>query len=206
MNPFEIEVEPRADLGKGASRRLRRAGKAPAILYGGEKQAQSLAVSQKDLLKRLENEAFYSHILTLNIGGKMEKAVLKDLQRHPFKPLLLHVDFQRISESKKIHLRVPIHFVNADSCVGVKMEGGVISHQMVEIEVACLPKDLPEFITVDLAETHLGQTIHLSSLKLPEGIELPALLHGNDLPVVTVHKGHGGAMEEAAPAEIAPSA
>jgi len=205
MNQFEVTAEVRQDQGKGASRRLRRAGKVPAIVYGAGKEATSLTLRHSEMLRHLEHEAFYSHILSLKIGDQVEQVVLKDLQRHPAKPIIMHADFMRVSESEKIIMHIPLHFLNETACVGVKQGGGVVSHQMVEIEIRCLPKDLPEFISVDLLNLQLGQIIHLSELTLPAGVEIPALAHGaeHDLPVVTIHKGHGGAtaIEDETPAE-----
>jgi large subunit ribosomal protein L25 len=205
MNQFEVTAEVRQDLGKGASRRLRHAGKVPAIVYGAGKEATSLTLRHSEMLRHLENEAFYSHILSLKIGDQVEQVVLKDLQRHPAKPIIMHADFMRVSETEKITMHVPLHFLNETACVGVKQGGGVVSHQMVELEIRCLPKDLPEFISVDLLNLQLGQMIHLSELQLPAGVEIPALIHGteHDLPVVTIHKGHGGAtaIEDETPAE-----
>jgi len=171
MQQFEIIAEKRADQGKGASRRLRRAGKAPGILYGGGKTPQSIAVSNNEMMLHLAHEAFYSHILTLKLEGAAEKVVLKDVQRHPFKPIVLHVDLMRVDEKKKLTMRVPLHFLNESSCVGVKTGGGVISHLMTDIEISCLPKDLPEFIAVDLGAMNVGDTLHVSDLKLPDGVE-----------------------------------
>jgi large subunit ribosomal protein L25 len=171
MQQFEIIAEKRADQGKGASRRLRRAGKAPGILYGGGKTPQSIAVSNNEMMLHLAHEAFYSHILTLKLDGAAERVVLKDLQRHPFKPIVLHVDLMRVDENKKLTMRVPLHFLNESTCVGVKTSGGVISHLMTDIEISCLPRDLPEFIAVDLGAMDVGDTLHVSDLKLPDGVE-----------------------------------
>ena len=189
MNKFEINAEPRADMGKGASRRLRRMGKVPGILYGARQEAAAIALDHDDISHHLEHEAFYSHILTLNIGGEKQKVVLKDLQRHPFKPRIQHIDLQRVSETEKLTMRIPIHFLNEDKCIGVKVGGGVVSHIMTEIEVRCLPADLPEFIGIDLADIDLGHTIHLVDLKLPDRVESYTLVHGGDpsSPVVSVH-------------------
>jgi large subunit ribosomal protein L25 len=207
MNLFEVVAESRADVGKGASRRLRRQGKVPAILYGSGKEPVQMTINHHHLAHHLEKEAFYSHILTLKIGDQVESAVLKALQRHPSRPIIMHVDFQRVSETSKLHMHVPLHFLNQEQCVGVRTSGGVISHQMSEVEVYCLPKDLPEYIEVDMAEIKLGQVIHLSDLKLPAGVEVAALKHGaeHDLPVVNVHLPRGATVEEAA-AETEPSA
>ncbi len=189
MKEFELTAEPREDVGKGASRRLRRTGKVPGIVYGADKEAASITLDHDDVTHHLEQEAFYSHILTLKLGKEKQKVVLKDLQRHPFKPRILHVDLQRVSETEKLTMRIPLHFINEDKCIGVKTGGGVISHIMTEIEVSCLPKDLPEFIEVDMAEVSLNQTIHLGDLKLPDGVESYVLTHGGDpsQSVVSVH-------------------
>ncbi|MET0379337.1 MAG: 50S ribosomal protein L25/general stress protein Ctc [Spongiibacteraceae bacterium] len=198
---FKLSAKARTDVGKGASRRLRRlVGEIPAIVYGGEKAPQMLNVSHKDLSKALEDESFYSHIITLDIEGVgAESVVLKALQRHPAKPYLLHADFLRVDATHAITLRVPLHFLNAEKCVGVRLGGGTISHAISELEVRCLPKDLPEFIEVDLAELAVGQIIHISELTLPAGVESVQLAHGadHDLPVVTVMAPRGGADEEA---------
>jgi large subunit ribosomal protein L25 len=204
MKPFEINAETRNDQGKGASRRLRHAGKIPAIVYGAHKDPVSVQLSQNEMRKHLEQEAFYSHILTLNLDGANEKVVLKALQRHPYKPQLLHADFMRIDESERITLRVPIHFINEDKCVGVKLESAVVSHLATELEVVCLPKDLPEYIEVDLADMHVGTTVHLADLTMPAGVEISALVHHGDAsqPVVSVHLQKGATEaegEEAAP-------
>jgi large subunit ribosomal protein L25 len=180
MNQLELNAKLREDMGKGASRRLRRAGKLPGVVYGAEKDATSITLEHDDVVHKLEQEAFYSSILTLKIGKSKDKVVLKDLQRHPYKPFILHLDLQRISESEKLTMRVPIHFINEDKCVGVKEGGGIISHVMTELEISCLPKDLPEYIEIDMVEVKLHDTIHLGELKLPEGVESSILLHGGD--------------------------
>ena len=189
MQEFEINAEPRTDVGKGASRRLRRSGKLPGIIYGTDKEAISITLDHNLLNHQLDNEAFYSHILSLKIGNEEVKAVLKDLQRHPYKPSILHVDFLRVSETEKITMRIPIHFTNEAQCIGVKQEGGVISHIMSELEITCLPKNLPEYIEVDMLDVKLGDAVHLGELKLPEGVEIYALTHGGDReqPVASVH-------------------
>ncbi len=186
---FELDAEVRTDMGKGASRRLRYANKVPAIMYGGGDPV-SLTLDHNKIMHALENEAFYSHILTINIDGKAEKAVLRDLQRHPAKPTILHADFQRVNMKEKLHMHVPLHFINEDIAVGVKDEGGVIQHNVVEVEVSCLPTNLPEYIEIDVAELTLGHSLHLSDITLSEGIELVQLAHGesHDLPVVSIHK------------------
>ncbi len=191
---FEIDALPRSDAGKGASRRLRRSGQVPAIIYGGHQDPAMISVVHTTLLQNLEYEAFYSHILTLKLAGKEERVVLKDLQRHPSKPFVQHVDFQRISENEKLRLHVPLHFVNEATSPGVKM-GGRVSHTLADVEVSCLPKDLPEFIEVDMAVLEVGQSIHLSELQLPAGVEIPELAQGpeHDLVVVSIHAGHAEA-------------
>ena len=201
---FELVAEFRDDQGKGASRRLRRTGKVPAILYGGHQDARALALDHTRLILMLENERFYSTILSLRVGEETQAAVLKDLQRHPYKNQVVHIDFQRVLEDEKIRMRIPLHFLNETTAVGVKTQGGVVSHLRNDIEVSCLPKDLPEYIEVDLLELGLGQIIHLSELKLPAGVELPELIHGHDAPVVSIHAQRA---EEVAPAaEAAPVA
>lgn len=219
MNKFEIAAEPRANKGKGASRRLRRMGKVPGILYGARQDAIAITLDHDDLYHHLEHEAFYSHILTLNIGGAAQRVVLKDLQRHPYKPVIQHIDLLRVSETEKLTMRIPIHFLSEDKCIGVKQGGAVISHIMTEVEVRCLPADLPEAIEVDLAAADVGTTIHLEDLVMPKGVENYALAHGGDpnAPVVTVHIPRviaeevaeapaEGALEGAAPAEGAAAA
>jgi large subunit ribosomal protein L25 len=201
MTDFVLSAEKRDEQGKGASRRLRRAGKVPAIIYGAGKEPTAISLNHNEVIRQLEHEAFYSHILTLNIGGTEEQAILRDMQRHPSKPYVIHMDFQRVSATDKIRVLVPVHFINEDACVGVKQGGGVLNHLMTEVEVQCLPKDLPEFIEVDVAGLNVGDTIHLSHLTLGKGVEIVELLHGDehDNAVVACHKGHGGAA--AAPEE-----
>ncbi|MCB1854403.1 MAG: 50S ribosomal protein L25/general stress protein Ctc, partial [Halieaceae bacterium] len=158
---FELQAEEREDLGKGASRRLRRlADHVPAIIYGGDKDPQPLTLVRKDLEKALENEAFYSHVLTINVGKEAQKAILKDLQRHPARNSVMHADFMRVNESKPIKVHVPIHFVNEAKSYGVKTQGGIVQHQETDIEVQCLPKDIPEYIEVDMLKVEVGQIIH----------------------------------------------
>lgn len=178
---FELNAELRTDEGKGASRRLRRLNaKVPAIIYGEGQEPQSISIALKDLSKSLESEAFYSHVLTINLDGKAQSAVLKDLQRHPSKGFPLHADFLRIDKDHEIHMNVPLHFINEDKCVGVKIQGGTIAHQAQEAEVVCLPANLPEYIEVDMEKVETGQIIHLSDIPLPEGVVFAALTHGDD--------------------------
>jgi len=194
---FELDAEVRTDAGKGASRRLRHANKIPAVMYGGGEDPVSLTLEHNKIMHALENEAFYSHILTINIDGKGIKAILRDLQRHPAKPRILHADFQRINEKEKLHMNVPLHFINEDIAPGVKEDGGLIQHNVTEVEVSCLPKDLPEYIEVDVAELTMGHSLHLSDIKMADGVELVQLAHGesHDLPVVSIHKPRAVAEE-----------
>ena len=189
MDQFELTAEPREDVGRGASRRLRRTGKLPGIVYGADQVTTAITLDHDDVVHHIEHEAFYSHILTLKIGKEKQKVVLKDMQRHPFKPRILHIDLQRVSETEELTMRVPLHFLNEEKCIGVKQGGGVISHLMTELEITCLPKNLPEYIEVDMLDVNVGDTIHLGDLKLPEGVEAYNLAHGGDAtaPVVSVH-------------------
>ncbi|NQD92006.1 50S ribosomal protein L25/general stress protein Ctc [Pseudomonas sp. CrR25] len=188
MTDFALNAEVRSDLGKGASRRLRRnASLVPAVIYGGEKAPQSISLLAKELAKLLENEAAFSHVLSLNVAGATESVLIKALQRHPAKGFVLHADFQRVVAGQKLTAHVPLHFINEATAAGVKKGGGEISHTLVEVEVSCQPQDLPEFIEVDLAKVELGQIVHLSDLTLPKGVELVALAHGNDLAVANIH-------------------
>jgi large subunit ribosomal protein L25 len=185
---FALNAEVRSDLGKGASRRLRRnVAMVPAVIYGGDKAPQSISLLAKDFAKLLENEAAFSHVLSLNVAGSNESVLIKALQRHPAKGYVLHADFIRVVAGQKLTAHVPLHFLNQETSVGVKQQGGEVSHTLAEVEVSCLPKDLPEFIEVDMAKVELGQIVHLADLKLPKGVELVALAHGNDLAVANIH-------------------
>ncbi|CAM3660599.1 50S ribosomal protein L25/general stress protein Ctc [Pseudomonas wadenswilerensis] len=185
MTDFTLNAQARTDLGKGASRRLRRlAAQIPAVVYGGDKEAQSLTIVAKEIAKLFENEAAYSHVIELNIDGKKENVVVKAMQRHPAKQFILHADFVRVVAGQKLTAKVPVHFINEEAPV---KKGGEISHVINEIEVSCEAKDLPEFIEVDLANAAVGAIIHLSDLKAPKGVEFVALAHGNDLAVANVH-------------------
>jgi large subunit ribosomal protein L25 len=195
---IEISASKRELQGKGASRRLRTAGKVPGVIYGGENSAQAIELDHNDLYHQLKQEAFHASILTMDVEGAKEPVLLRDIQMHPFKLQVLHIDFQRIDPNKKIHMKVPLHFINADVAPGVKLSGGLVSHVLTELDVSCLPKDLPEFITVDLVDMAAGNTLHLSDLKMPEGVEIPALLKGENLPVATIVIPRGVAAEEAA--------
>jgi large subunit ribosomal protein L25 len=200
---FELNAQLREDMGKGASRRLRRlADQIPAIIYGGDRDPQPLTLVRKDLEKALENEAFYSHVLTIDVAGDRQKAILKDLQRHPAKDRVMHADFMRVSDKVAIKVHVPIHFVNEETCHGVKMQGGMIQHQLTDIEVQCLPGDIPEYIEVDMKDVHTGDIVHLSDIALPQGVTSMALSLGadHDLAVASVLAPKGGAGEEGAEA------
>ena len=188
MTEFALNAEVRSDLGKGASRRLRRnVSMVPAVIYGGDKAPQSISLLAKDLAKLLENEAAFSHVLSLDVAGTKENVLIKALQRHPAKGFVLHADFVRVVAGQKLSAHVPLHFINEATSVGVKQQGGEVSHTISEVEVSCQPQDLPEFIEVDLAKVEVGQIVHLSDLKLPKGVELVALAHGNDLAVANIH-------------------
>lgn len=192
MEQFELNAELRQGSGKADSRRMRHAGMVPAVLYGDGKDVVALALQHHVVMHQSANEAFYSQILTLNVDGKPEQVVLRDMQRHPSDPRLLHLDFQRVSASKKLHMLIPLHFINAEECIGVRSGGGGISHLMTEVEITCLPKDLPEFLEVDVLDLELDQTLHMSDIQLPEGVEIPALAHGPeaDQAMVSVHTIH----------------
>ncbi len=187
MADFELNAELRTDKGKGASRRLRRnADMIPAILYGAGEEPLSLTLAHKDIHKACENEAFFSHIISINADGKSQQAIVKDLQRHPAKDRIMHADFLRIRMDQAITVEVPLHFLNEDSCVGVRQGGGNVSHNMTSIEISCLPGDLPEYIEVDINELDLGDSIHMSDLKLDEALSIPSLQQGADHDHVVV--------------------
>ena len=205
MSDFTLNAEVRSDLGKGASRRLRRnAGNVPAVIYGGDKAPTSITLVGKDLAKMLESEAAYASVITLKVDGSNESVLVKALQRHPSKGYVMHADFLRVVAGQKLTAHVPLHFMNQESSVGVKQQGGEILHTINEVEVSCLPKDLPEFIEVDMAKVELDQIVHLSDLNVPAGVELVSLAHGSDLPVASIHlprireEAEDGAAEEGA--------
>ncbi len=208
---FELVAEFREMQGKGASRRLRHQGKVPAILYGGPSDARALSLSHQKLLIMLDNERFYSTILSLKVGEETQQAILKDVQRHPYKNAIVHVDFQRVDDNELIRISIPLHFKGEAVAPGVKTQGGIVSHMRTEIEVSCLPKNLPEFIEVDMSALGLNESIHLSQLKIPEGVELIALAK-EDSAVVAIHSPRAeepdaatvaGATAAAAPAAAA---
>lgn len=188
MKNFEFNAEMRKDLGKGASRRLRRQEKLPAIMYGADIPAESIILEHDKIFNASAHEKFYSSILTIKIGSKKQEVIFKDIQRHPIKPRILHLDFQRIQADVELKVRVPLHFVNEAKSAGVKA-GGLISHLMNEIEITCLPRFLPEYIEMDILNVQLNQTLHLSDIPLPEGVRIVALSgeHVNDLPVLNIH-------------------
>jgi len=188
---IELTAELRTDLGKGASRRLRKAGLVPAIIYGADSEPTSINLNHNEFYNQLENESIYTQILSIKVGkSKKEDVILRDLQRHPFKQLIMHADFLRIDKKKAIHVTVPIHCLNEENCHGVKMEGGLLNHLQSEIEIMCLPKDLPEYLELDVTELKLGESLHLSDIKMPDGVEIVALTHGedHDTGVAAVHK------------------
>ena len=198
---FELNASKRELQGSGASRRLRRANKVPGIIYGGVAAPALIELDHNDILLALRKEAFHSSVLTIKLDGAVETVLLRDSQMHPYKPLVLHVDFLRVDATHAIHQKVPLHFVNADMAVGVKLDGGVVSHAMNEVDVACLPQDLPAFIEVDLKDLKGGQTLHVSQLSYPKGVK--PVMHGEDDPVVeaiTVKKAAAAEGEGAAPA------
>jgi len=214
---IEISATKRVVKGTGASRRLRHTGSVPAVLYGGGKEPISLDLEHKSLFLHFRHEAFHASILTLNLEGNKESVLLRDYQMHPVRNTIQHIDFQRVNENEKIHVKVPFHFINAEVSPGVKLNGGIVSHIMTEANISCLPKNLPEFIEVDLAKIDIGQSIHLSELRMPDGVEFVQLTHGNDAAIASVAKPKvvveevsqpaDGTADEAAPAaEVAKAA
>ncbi|HLS80477.1 MAG TPA: 50S ribosomal protein L25/general stress protein Ctc [Steroidobacter sp.] len=202
---FELVADSRDGVqGKGASRRLRRAGKVPAILYGGRQEPRQITLDHQNLLTLLVNERFYSTILQLKIDGQPQAAILKDVQRHPAKNQILHLDLQRVLEDEQVRMRIPLHFINASVAPGVKTQGGVVSHLLNDAEVICLPKDLPEFLQVDLSTMQMNDIKRLSDIPLPPGVALVDLMHGRDEAIVSIH--HPRAEEAAEPAAAAAAA
>jgi len=183
---IEVNATPRATQGKGASRRLRRHERVPGVLYGGGRPAQNIEVDHKELTLHLKHEAFHASILTLSLEGEKQQVLLRDIQMHPWRAAVVHVDFQRVAKDKKIHMKVPLHFINAEMAPGVKASGGTVNHVLTELEVICLPDDLPSFIEVDLGNLELGHPIHLSDLKLPQGVVSPQLRAGDNAVVASV--------------------
>ena len=197
MSEQNLAAVSRTVTGKGSSRRLRRLENlVPGIVYGSKGEPAQIAIAQNVLIKALEDEAFYSSVITLDIDGKAESVILKDLQRHPAKPVILHADFMRVDAKTEIVVNVPLHFINEDKCVGVKMQSGKIMHEASEVEVRCLPADLPEYIEVDMTEVEAGVTLHLSDLQLPKGVASTQLAMDHDLPIAGVKKPGGPAASE----------
>lgn len=201
---FEIGADLRGTQGKGASRRLRRSGKVPAILYGGGEGPANITLDQQNLLTMIDNEKFYSSIVVIKAGDKKQPAIVKDVQMHPAKNLVVHVDLQRVNENEPIRIKLPIHFVNQASCPGVKLQGGLVSHLLSDIEVVCLPKDLPEFLEMDMATMNNNETRYLSDMKIPEGVTIPAMARRNEA-VVSIHSPRAEEPEAAAEAAAAPA-
>jgi len=183
---FTVGADVREAQGKGASRRLRHSGKVPAILYGAHQDAQALVLDQQNLLTMIADERFYSSIVQLKIGERTQEAIIKDVQMHPAKNLVVHVDLQRVVPDEKIRIRLPIHFKGESIAPGVKNEGGVVSHMRADVEVSCLPKDLPEFLELDLSGMSLNDTRFLADIPLPAGVTIPELTQRN-APVVSIH-------------------
>ena len=207
---IEINAVKRDVKGTGASRRTRRAGNVPGVVYGAGKDAVNIEMNTKELFLQFRHEAFHASILSLNLDGKKENVLLRDFQMHPVRNTIQHMDFQRVSANEKIHVKVPFHFLNAETAPGVKIGGGIVAHILTEAEVSCLPKDLPEFLEVDLATLEIGHSVHLSQITLAKGVEFVALAHGNDAAVAAIAKTRGGvsddAGEAAADAPAAPAA
>ena len=207
---IEIKAEPRSLQGTGASRRLRRESKVPGILYGAGKDAQPIQLDHKDLFFKLKMEAFHASILDMEIGTEKAQVLLRDYQMHPFKQMILHADFQRVAADRKIHMKVPLHFVNQDIAPGVKLAGGAVQHVQNDLDITCLPKDLPEFIEVDLANLQAGHSLHISGMKLPPGVDSVSLSKGDDLTIATIVIPRVVTAEEeeaqAAAAAVTPSA
>jgi len=196
---FEFDAVSRGNAGTSSAKAVRRNGNVPGVIYGGSSDPELIVLSHNEVAKKLANEAVYSHVLQLNVDGKVQNAILKDMQRHPAKDTIIHMDFMRISMNEKIKVHVPLHFMNEEISIGVKA-GGVVTHSMVEVEVACLPGDLPEYIEVDLVNTDIGGSVHLTDIAVPEGVEILALSHGEDhnLPVAQIMKTRGPAEDEVA--------
>lgn len=193
---FVVEAEPRVAQGTGASRRLRRTGKIPSIIYGGNDGPQNISISHNELMKQLKIEAFYAHILTIELEGQKIQAVLKDLQRHPVRDEVLHADFQRVVADQLLRKSVPLHFKGEDIAPGIKLGGGMIEHFVNEVDIECYPADLPEFIEVDVSKLELDQVVHLADLTLPKGVTLIELKHDNNLGVVSCHLTKVGKVDE----------
>ncbi|HEY3809558.1 MAG TPA: 50S ribosomal protein L25/general stress protein Ctc, partial [Steroidobacteraceae bacterium] len=199
---YQVGADSRHDQGKGASRRLRRAGKVPAILYGGEGGPRSITLDHQQLLTLIDKEQFYSSIINVNVDAQSQPAIIRDVQMHPARNAVVHVDLQRVVESEKLKIHLPIHFKGEAAAPGVKTQGGVVSHLMQDVEVSCLPKDLPEFLELDLSALNLNESLSLSDIKLPEGVTIPELAH-RDAHVVSVHSPRAAEPEPEAVAAAA---
>jgi large subunit ribosomal protein L25 len=202
---FELSAEPRDDQGKGASRRLRHSGKVPAILYGAHAEPTRLALEHHKLLALVGDEKFYSSIISINVGAQKQPVIVKDVQMHPARNAVVHVDLQRVLENEKIRLHLPIHFKGEAASPGVKTQGGVVSHHMADMEVICLPKDLPEYIELDLSGMNLNDSLYLADVKVPPGVTISALAHGANPPVVSIHAPRVAEPEPTAEAAAAPA-
>ena len=201
---FDLIAETRTDQGKGASRRLRLQGKVPAIIYGAGRPPRALVFDHNKVIKQLESESFYSSILNIKVGDKSQAAIVKDIQRHPAKPQIMHMDMQRIVADEKIRMNVPIHYLNADTAAGVKAGGGSVSQLVTDVEVSCLPKDLPEYFEVDIEDLELNEMLYMSDIKLPDGVEIPALAQGPEQnhPIVSIHMIKEAGIEEEVVEEV----
>ncbi|OGV77521.1 MAG: 50S ribosomal protein L25/general stress protein Ctc [Methylotenera sp. RIFCSPLOWO2_02_FULL_45_14] len=202
---IEINAVKRDVKGTGASRRLRHAGAVPGVVYGAGKDAVTLELNAKELFLQFRHEAFHASVLTLILDGKKESVLLRDFQMHPVRNTIQHIDFQRVSATEKIHVKVPFHFINADVAPGVKLGGGIVAHVQTEADVSCLAKDLPEFIEIDVSSLEIGHSIHLSQIKLPKGVEFVQLAHGDDAAIASIAKTRGG-VSAAADATETPAA
>lgn len=203
---ISINAVKRDVKGTGASRRARRAGNVPGVVYGGGQAAVNLTMNHKELFLQFRHEAFHASILDLILDGKKESVLLRDFQMHPVRNTIQHMDFQRVSANEKVHVKIPFHFLHEDTAPGVKIGGGIVAHIMTEGEVSCLPKDLPEFIEVDVGALELGESVHLSQINLPKGVEFVALAHGNDAAVASIAKTRGGVSDDSGEAEATPAA
>lgn len=202
---FELTASVREDLGKGATRRLRRENKVPAVIYGAHAEPMSITLGHNELAHSIENEAFFSHILSIDVDGKKEDVIIKALQRHPSKNMLMHADFMRVDMKETLKVHVPLHFMGEEDAPGVK-EGGIVTHDMVDVEISCLPSDLPEYIEVDVSELNIGESLHLSDIKLSKGLEIVALTHGedHDAQILSVQASRAAVAEdEGGEAEVA---
>jgi large subunit ribosomal protein L25 len=201
---YTLDAQVRTESGKGASRRLRHANRVPAIIYGEAKDPVAVSIEHKHVIKAQENEGFYSHLLTVNVDGEAVECILKDMQRHPYKPTVMHMDFQRVNPEHKLHKSVPLHFINEKSNAALKA-GGVLTHLANDLDITCLPKDLPEFIEVDVANLEVGQSLHISDVTLPAGVSSVELAKGesHDQALVNIHTPRGASTEDAAEEEAA---